>query len=182
MVAAVDTGMVILGFLMSGPKTGYKIRTITGKMMMAYNLSLNQIYPALRKLESQNLVKKEIVFQTGKPNRHVYSITDEGRAVFKARLKGPPVPVDYELDFLTRMFFFRFLGKNEVLGQLEAEIASLEEQLEDLDQIRPTSDAESDENGRFIFNTIVAMLELLRDRYAEELQKRIGDTTRSRIR
>ena len=172
-----DTGMIILGFLMSGPKTGYKIRAITGKMMMAYNLSLNQIYPALRKLESQGLVKKEIVFQRGKPNRHLYSITDEGKEIFGAGLKRPPVPVDYELDFLTRMFFFRFLDHDEVIEQLSAEIGSLEEQLEDLEQIRPSSEAYGDENGRFILDTIVAMLELLQNRYREELERRVSNRT-----
>ncbi len=169
-----DTGTVILGFLMSGPKTGYKIRSITGKLMMAYNLSLNQIYPALRKLEAQNLVKKEIVYQTGKPNRHLYYITEEGREEFLKCLKGPPAPVDYELDSLTRMFFFRFLDENEVREQLQVEISSLEEQLEDLDRMRPISDSEGDENGKFIFDTIVAMLELLRDRFVKELERRGG--------
>ncbi len=167
-----DTGMMILGFLMSGPKTGYKIRRITGKLMMAYNLSLNQIYPALRKLESTGLVKKEVVFQTGKPNKHVYTITPEGRDAFEKKLKGPPIPVDYELDFLTRMFFFRFLDKDEIVRQFEQEISSLDEQLEDLDQIKPESEREGDENGRFIFSTIVSMIEMLKDRYAAELERR----------
>ncbi len=167
-----DTGMVILGFLMSGPKTGYKIRHITGKLMMAYNLSLNQIYPALRKLETAGLVKKEIVFQTGKPNKHVYTITEEGREIFRKSLTRPPIPVDYELDFLTRIFFFRFLAKEEVIKQFEQEISSLEEQLEDLEQIKMDSEFEGDEDGRFIFSTIVSMIETLRDRYAAELERR----------
>lgn len=80
-----ETDQVILGLLMSGPKSGYKIKNITGKLMMAYNLSLNQIYPALRKLEAANLVKKDVVFQTGKPNMHVYALTESGRENFSSR-------------------------------------------------------------------------------------------------
>ena len=87
-----DTDQIILGFLMSGPKSGYKIKNITGRLMMAYNLSLNQIYPALRKLEAADLVRKEVVIQTGKPNKHVYSITEKGRREFLKSLVSPPIP------------------------------------------------------------------------------------------
>lgn len=167
-----DTDQMILGFLMSGPKSGYKIKNITGKLMMAYNLSLNQIYPALRKLESSDLVRKEVVFQTGKPNKHVYSITENGKKEFLKALTSPPIPVDYQLDFLTRAFFFRFLTEKEVIGQFETEISSLEEQLEDLSQIRDDAEHLGDENGLFIYGTIVRLIEMLRDVYGAELEKR----------
>lgn len=169
-----DTDQVILGLLMSGPKSGYKIKNITGKLMMAYNLSLNQIYPALRKLESTGLVQKDVVIQTGKPNLHVYSLTDGGRESFFRSLTAPPVPIDYQLDFLTRAFFFRFLPEEEVLRQFELEIGSLDEQLEDLRQIRSEVEERSDEDGLFIFSTIVEMIQMLKDRYVNELKRRKG--------
>jgi len=167
-----DTDQILLGFLLSGPKSGYKIKNITGKLMMAYNLSLNQIYPALRKLESTGLVRKEVVFQTGKPNKHVYSITENGGKEFLKALTSPPVPVDYQLDFLTRAFFFRFLSPEEVIGQFENEIGSLDEQLEDLSHMKDDAERQADENGQFIYGTIVSLLEMLRDVYSAELDKR----------
>ncbi len=167
-----ETDQMILGFLMSGPKSGYKIKNITGKLMMAYNLSLNQIYPALRKLETGDLVRKEVVYQTGKPNKHVYSITDKGRHEFMKSLTAPPIPVDYQLDFLTRAFFFRFLTPEEVIEQFETEISSLEEQLEDLGQIKDDAEQLGDENGQFIYQTIVRLIEMLKDVYGAELKKR----------
>jgi len=167
-----DTDQILLGFLMSGPKTGYKIKNITGKLIMAYNLSLNQIYPALRKLEASGLVKKEIVFQTGKPNKHVYSITDEGEAVLHESLTGPPIPVNYELDFLSRAFFFRFLSKEHVIEQFEQEISSLEEQLEDLEQMKVVAEQKGDEDGQFVHTTIVDIIKMIRKRYTQELERR----------
>ncbi|HNQ85073.1 MAG TPA: helix-turn-helix transcriptional regulator [Deltaproteobacteria bacterium] len=169
-----ETDQVILGLLMSGPKSGYKIKNITGKLMMAYNLSLNQIYPALRKLEAANLVKKDVVFQTGKPNMHVYALTESGRENFFKSLSAPPVPIDYQLDFLTRAFFFRFLPKEEVVRQFEQEISSLDEQLEDLEQIRAEVNERGEEDGLFIFSTIVEMIRMLKNRYADELARRTG--------
>lgn len=167
-----DTDQVLLGFLMSGPKSGYKIKNITGKLMMSYNLSLNQIYPALRKLEAGDLVRKEIVIQTGKPNKHVYSITEKGRQEFMKSLTSPPIPVDYQLDFLIKAFFFRFLSREEVIGQFEAEISSLEEQLEDLGQIKDNVKNSEDENDPFIYRAIVGLIEMLKDIYRSELDRR----------
>jgi DNA-binding PadR family transcriptional regulator len=167
-----ETDQMILGFLMSGPKSGYKIKNITGKLMMAYNLSLNQIYPALRKLESGDLVRKEVVFQTGKPNKHVYSITENGKKEFLRALTSPPIPVDYQLDFLTRAFFFRFLTDGEVMRQFETELSSLEEQLEDLNHMKDDAEHQADDNGQFIYSTIVSMIEMLRNAYRSELEKR----------
>lgn len=167
-----DTEGIILGLLMSGPKTGYRIKNITGKLMMAYNLSLNQIYPVLRKIEAAGLVKKEVVFQTGKPNKHVYSITDAGRAAFGDAMSAPPVLFDYQLDFLTRAFFFRFLSEEQIIAQFEQEIGSLDEQLQDLEQIRDDAETKGDENGHFVYATIVQMIRMLRDRYARELERR----------
>jgi DNA-binding PadR family transcriptional regulator len=167
-----ETDQMILGFLMSGPKSGYKIKNITGKLMMAYNLSLNQIYPALRKLETGDLVRKEVVFQTGKPNKHVYSITENGKREFLKSLTLPPIPVDYQLDFLTRAFFFRFLEPAEVIEQFEKEICSMEEQLEDLGHMKDDAEQSGDENGRFIYQAIVSMIGMLKDLYTKELEKR----------
>jgi DNA-binding PadR family transcriptional regulator len=169
-----DTDQVILGLLMSGPKSGYKIKNITGKLMMAYNLSLNQIYPALRKLEAGGLVQKDVVIQTGKPNMHVYSLTERGRKNFYQSLSDPPVPIDYQLDFLTRAFFFRFLPRDEMFKQFEREISSLDEQLEDLEQIRSEVEDRSDDDGRFIYSTIVDMIQMLKERYTIELKRRKG--------
>ena len=167
-----DTDQIILRFLMSGPKSGYKIKNITGRLMMAYNLSLNQIYPALRKLEATDLVRKEVVIQTGKPNKHVYSITEKGRQEFLKSLVSPPIPVDYQLDFLTRAFFFRFLTREQIIEQFENEIGSLEEQLEDLGHMKDDAQQAGDENGQFIYRVIVGMIEMLRDVYRSELEKR----------
>jgi C-terminal processing protease CtpA/Prc len=59
-----------------------------------------------------------------------------------------------------------------VIRQFEQEISSLEEQLQDLEHIREEVDQKSDEDGHFIYSTIVSMIEMLKDRYSRELEKR----------
>ncbi|MEA2014732.1 MAG: PadR family transcriptional regulator [Thermodesulfobacteriota bacterium] len=170
-----DTSMMILGFLMSGPKTGYKIKSITGKMMITYNLSLNQIYPALRKLEAAELVKKEVVFQTGKPNKHVYTTTDVGEELFRKSLTGPPKQIDYKFDFLCKLLFFRFLDRKDIISQFEQEICSINEQLANFEQIKPFVEQDGNEDGEFIYATITSFFRELRERYSSELEKRKAD-------
>ncbi len=168
-----DTEKMVLGFLMSGPKTGYKIKTITGELMVAYDLSLNQIYPVLRKLEAADLIKKEIVFQVGKPNKNVYTITENGKAKFHQTITATPLPVNYHLDFLTKMFFFRFLSRQEVIQQFENEIISIDEQLEELEARQIAVTRDDDEDGTFIYETIVHFIKALKKRYEKELKRRL---------
>ena len=100
-----DVELMILGFLMSGPKTGYRLKAISGKMIMFYNITLNKIYPVLRKLEACGLITKEVVFQTGKPNKHLYSLTSEGKTYFIEKLQAPSVPMELGTPFFIRSFF-----------------------------------------------------------------------------
>jgi chaperonin cofactor prefoldin len=59
--------------------------------------------------------------------------------------------------------------------QFEREISSLDEQLEDLEQIRPEVEDLSDDDGRFIYSTIVDMIQMLKERYTIELKRRKGE-------
>lgn len=167
-----DVELMTLGFLMAGPKTGYRMQNIAGKLMLNYNLSLNQVYPVLRKFEEAGYVQKEAVIQTGRPNKNVYSLTPSGREFFMKRITAPPRPVDYVLEFLVRVLFFRFLEQKEIVNEFEKEINSLEEQLADLLAMEETVVSHADENGAFCYRTAVHLLRTMIDWYAQELQKR----------
>jgi len=167
-----DVELMILGFLLSGPKTGYRLNAIAGKLLLFYNVGLNQIYPTLRKLEAAGCVEKEIVYQTGKPNKHLYTATEKGRRYFTKKMTSPPEQTDINFPFLVRTLFFRFLASNQVEKVFQAEIQSLEEQLANLETSRSTVEEQADENGRFIYKTALAVLEGLKASYAGELKRR----------
>jgi hypothetical protein len=105
-----DIELMILGFLMSGPKTGYRLKAISGKLIMFYSITLNKIYPVLRKLEGSGYIKKEIVFQTGKPNKHLYSLTP-ARDIFSKSLKSRRPPWNWATRFLLSPIFSAFWMK-----------------------------------------------------------------------
>ncbi|MCX7817511.1 MAG: PadR family transcriptional regulator [Syntrophales bacterium] len=167
-----DFELITLGYLMSGPKTGYRMQEIAGKMMLNYNLSFNQVYPTLRKLEEKGLVKKEVVIQTGRPNKNVYTITEAGRDYFSQRITAPPEPFDYILPFLVRVLFFRHLNKEQVIKEFEKEICSLQEQIDDLEAMEPRVEEKADRDGKFAYRTALHLLITLRDWYRAELEKR----------
>ena len=167
-----DVSLMILGFLSSGAKTGYRLNQIFGKLMLYYAVGLNQIYPVLKNLESQGLVEKKVVIQVGKPNKNVYSVTPAGQAHLVEKLTGPAVPMDYHLPFLQRALFFRFLEPDQVLGAFENEICSIEEQINNLEEMEDTVRERADADGEFAYRTALHCLKSLADWYKAELSKR----------
>lgn len=167
-----DVELMALGFLMSGRKSGYRMRNIAGKLMLNYNLSLNQVYPILRKFEEANLVKKEVVIQTDRPNKNVFSLTDAGRDYFIKKITASPKPFDYVLDFLVRVLFFRFIDQKNVNNEFVKEITSLQEQLDDLETMEKTVMEKADENGEFSYRTAVHLLRTLIEWYSRESERR----------
>ncbi len=164
----------ILGFLMSEPKSGYMLKSISDNMMMFYNITLNQIYPTLRKLESAGYIKKEIVFQTNKPNKNLYSLTPEGKEYFYEKMTGPSAPMNLHFPFFIKAFFFRFLKKEQIVNEFEKDIKSIEALMDNLSKASPNVEDKADEFGEFIFKTTVLLLETLQKSYSEELDNYKG--------
>jgi len=170
-----DVELVTLGFLMSGPKTGYKLKQICDNMEMFYGVTLNKIYPVLRKLEGQGFIRKEVVYEENRPRKNLYEITEAGRGYLIERLKAPPEPIDFKTPFIMRAFFFRFLKRAETIRQFELEIASLRSQVEDLQRVRKRVRETSDPDGLFVYETTLKVFRLLLSCHEKELAKRKGD-------
>ena len=114
-------GYAILGLLVD-PKTGYKIRKIFEDTPMSeYSSSPGSIYPALNRLESESLIRKEINPNSGKNN---YIITTLGMSVLKEWcLKQPSsTEVREKMDeIMLRFVFMEFLSDiNDVISFLKS--------------------------------------------------------------
>lgn len=84
------TDFAILGILTHGPQSGYDIKKhISGSIGYFWQESYGQLYPALKKLVQQRLVTMRIEKNQGKPDKKVYSITEQGRNSLKNWLKEP---------------------------------------------------------------------------------------------
>lgn len=99
--------MVLLGFLARGSRTGYELRALMERSVgFFFGASYGSIYPALKSLAGEGLVRVEEVVQSGRPNKKVYTITPEGRERFRARLREEEPSGDVlRSEFLMHLFF-----------------------------------------------------------------------------
>lgn len=124
---------IILGLLMEKSRTGYEINEVFETIFKHfYKTSYGMIYPTLRRLTGEGLVEKEIVIQTGKPNKNVYHITAKGKEAFYNYLKTDISPEKRESEFLVRMYFGGDESKETLISWLQKEVSRLEENIEQL--------------------------------------------------
>lgn len=85
----------LLALLTSGPMTGYEIsRRFQSSVGHVWHAPDSQIYPELRKMESEGLVEAEVV-DDPRGEKRFYRPTDAGVASFRAWMDAP---LKYALD------------------------------------------------------------------------------------
>ena len=121
---------VMLGLLSLGPRTGYDIKTVVDRSTRFFwAASYGQIYPELRRLESEGLVEGEDAPKGGR-SRRVYRITKAGRDALRDWLLGSTVTIEYRDESLLRLFFADALPREEALLLLEGRRRGHEQYLE----------------------------------------------------
>jgi PadR family transcriptional regulator AphA len=111
---------VILGYLSWQPMTGYDLKKIISESeILPWSASNNQIYHALVKLHEDAWVSKAVEAQDGAPNKHIYSITEEGvRALQNWVMSEPEAPFSRK-PFLHQLMWADGLETMEVDKLLE---------------------------------------------------------------
>ncbi|GCF09857.1 PadR family transcriptional regulator [Dictyobacter arantiisoli] len=97
---------IMLGLLWARPLSGYDIKQTFERAVAPYwNAGNSQIYTTLKNLHKAKLIDAEIIVQTSRPNRKVYSLTPAGEKDL-ARWLQEDVPERFTKDeFLTKLFF-----------------------------------------------------------------------------
>jgi PadR family transcriptional regulator, regulatory protein AphA len=100
------TSNAVLGLLSLGPMSGYDIRQLISRSIGHFwSESYGQIYPGLKRLAAAGLVSKKTERKKGSPDRHVYSLTAEGREQLRKWLKLPVVAEVPRNELLLKLFF-----------------------------------------------------------------------------
>ncbi|KZE52431.1 transcriptional regulator [Brevibacillus parabrevis] len=116
-----DVKTIILGFLSYGEMSGYDIKqAFSNSIGFFYDASFGAIYPALRKLEEEGLVTKQEVIQSGKPNKILYQITEQGKDTFRQEIQTPILPPVLRSDMLVKIFFGKSRSPEEQKDMLES--------------------------------------------------------------
>src|SRR5690242_19683058 len=120
--------IIILASLGARPQHGYEIKKNVERAL-ARSISLNNkvLYPALKRFEEMGAVQREVERQEGKPDRHIYRLTDRGTEVLQGLLQDfSPEVLRSDAEFLVRVAFFHLLEPEirlEIL-QIRAELVA----------------------------------------------------------
>jgi DNA-binding PadR family transcriptional regulator len=118
-MATTSVTPVILGLVALGPRSGYEIKQVVDRSTRFFwAASYGQIYPELRRLESEGLVKGEDS-PNGRRARRVYELTGAGRAELQRWLLGSDTTVELRDENLLRIFFADALPREQALQLLE---------------------------------------------------------------
>lgn len=117
---------LIMGLLMSGEKSGYDIKKVFELSPTPFvSSSCGSIYPAIKRLENEEILKKCLIMQEGKPNKQLLSLTEKGRAEFLEWIKKPVSLNEYTMGndpFSLRFLFFSFINDDKVKEHCEGQI------------------------------------------------------------
>jgi PadR family transcriptional regulator, regulatory protein AphA len=101
-----STPNALLGLLSLRPMSGYDIRQLISQSIGHFwSESYGQIYPGLKQLAAEGLVEKKTERNKGKPDRHLYSITPDGRERLREWLKIPVAEEVARNELLLKLFF-----------------------------------------------------------------------------
>ena len=168
-----DVKTVCLGVLTLGDATGYEIRKLfeEGPFQHFTDAGFGSIYPALNKLHGEGLVTCEELSQSGRPDKKIYSITEEGRASFATAIRKAPGPDMFRSDFLLSLFFEHFLPRDLVAGAVDQHIEWYRAKLERMQSCDPTGWGAGpmfvNRFGQAVYTAALAFLEKNRSKLIE---------------
>ncbi|MDO3408935.1 PadR family transcriptional regulator [Saccharibacillus sp. CPCC 101409] len=123
--------ILILGQLLTGPKHGYEIKkNVQEALGDTFELNNNALYPALRRFLAMGAMTKEIEKGDGKPDRHVYLLTETGEETFNELVRDfPEKAAVNQIEFLVRVALFERLNPEVQFDILRKRLAVLDEQM-----------------------------------------------------
>lgn len=127
-----NLGYALLGLLRQNPCSGYELRKIfVATAMKSYSDSPGAIYPALHRLEQQDLIRGGIEEGPGLRRRQIFRLTAKGTAELKKWIKRPVTReevVQGARDLTLRFAFSEVVAgpstSVKILKSLEAVLAS----------------------------------------------------------
>ena len=96
----------LLGMLSLGSMTGYDLKKIIAASIgYFWQEHYAQIYPTLKLLTREGLTTFQVEEQKGKPDRHIYALTDKGRQELQRWLTSPVEAQVIRHELLLKLFF-----------------------------------------------------------------------------
>ena len=154
-----------LAVLSMGEASGYEIKKLLGgPFRHIHEASFGAIYPALARLQENNLVTCEERSQEKRPDKKVYALTQGGRFQLIQELTIVPGPDRVRSDFLVQMLYAHILPPSHVAKVIEQRLDIHAELLSKLDGRNGRSArAGEDSSAEFVRGYGIAVLKAARD-------------------
>jgi PadR family transcriptional regulator, regulatory protein AphA len=124
------TKYAILGLLSMKPASGYDLKkTVDGNIGFFWNENFGHIYPILKRLEKDGLIKRSTRESGSYPAKYVYSLTTAGKREFLDWLREAPEETPVRNEMLLKLFFGRQTDRKQVESMIMAERRKNEELL-----------------------------------------------------
>ena len=127
---------VCLAILQFGDATGYEIKKMSTEERFAFfvDASFGSIYPALSRLQDDGCVTVREEYESGKPPRKIYSITQTGRAELVESLQVLPRPDSFKSEFLLIALCAGLLDRETIVRAMDKRIKDLQSDLKMFDE------------------------------------------------
>jgi DNA-binding PadR family transcriptional regulator len=113
----------ILGLLAIRPMTGYDLsRSYRRALQQIWYAPSGQVYPTLRKMKRDGLLRLSIKVQRHRPNRKVYALTAEGRKLLVQWLSQPVALPRMHHEFIHKLFLLGNIAPSGRSALIEAYI------------------------------------------------------------
>ena len=139
----------ILAILSEGAKSGYEIKKFLSEQELFYwRESFGNIYPILKKLKAQGLVR-QIDADIKKKRRIYYEITEDGHAELRRWLTTPPALTRFRVELLMKLRFGEISGVDNMISNIEhyrkLNIAEIDECRELIESLKENGEGITDE-------------------------------------
>ncbi|GHO46360.1 PadR family transcriptional regulator [Ktedonospora formicarum] len=119
----------LLGILSLAPASGYDIKkTVEYSVGNFWSENYPQIYPMLKQLEQEGLTHSSVEKQEGRPDKHIYTLTEAGWEALKAWL-SEPFEYQRERNELLLKLFFGYLNPTAISLEHVRRHRAMQEQL-----------------------------------------------------
>ncbi len=163
-----------LGVLSAGEASGYEIKKDIEEGLFSHFIeaSYGSIYPALTQLAGEGLVTVRAEEQTGKPDKKVYALTDQGRAALARSIAVVPAHDKYKSEFLFQMLLSQYISNDIKLAAIDKQIGDLRSDLARIAECRCSEQPHA--GARFVADygeaVLTAAVNVLTEKKAELLR------------
>ncbi len=116
------TKYALLGLLNLRPASGYDLKkTVDGSIGFFWNENYGHIYPILKRMETEGLIKKHVKESDDHPVKNVYALTARGKKEFLKWLGETVEELPLRNEMLLKLFFGTHMNRESVIAMLNSQ-------------------------------------------------------------